>query len=66
MPSAGADTCCSGRLFPRDGDRTECTDGVAHRPNETVCNGQIYLVSGGQCCGTVLMDPVTEICCQGQ
>ncbi|XP_038073526.1 uncharacterized protein LOC119741726 isoform X2 [Patiria miniata] len=66
-PSSPAPMCCNDTLLSTtdmaDG-KTVCTDGVAHRPTDTVCQGSVYPVENGECCGPVLMDSSTEICCQ--
>ncbi len=60
--------CCGGRLQTSAGGRTQCTNDVAHRPDETVCevDGEtiLYDVAGGVCCGKQLLDVNTQICCQ--
>ncbi|XP_022103188.1 uncharacterized protein LOC110985968 [Acanthaster planci] len=63
-PSDDTQLCCAGRLFPIEGERILCTDGIVHSLQETVCEGVRYGVANGECCGKVLMDD-TKTCCQG-
>ncbi|XP_022081476.1 uncharacterized protein LOC110974261 isoform X2 [Acanthaster planci] len=64
-PSNPALMCCNSTLQSTVGDKTACTDGVAHRPYDTVCEGTVYPVENGECCGGLLMSS-TKICCQGK
>ena len=57
--------CCGDRLHSTADGRILCTDGVAHSPRETVCDGVRYDVADGHCCGKRLMDEDSDICCQG-
>ncbi|XP_033627482.1 uncharacterized protein LOC117290279 [Asterias rubens] len=60
----GAETCCDDKLYSSDSRQTLCTDGVAHSPIETVCNGVLYGVANGDCCGRSIINDTT-ICCDG-
>ncbi|XP_072030628.1 uncharacterized protein [Amphiura filiformis] len=41
-----------------------CTNDIAHRADETVCENVVYGVTGGVCCGKQLLDVSTQVCCQ--
>nr|XP_054758212.1 uncharacterized protein LOC129264370 isoform X1 [Lytechinus pictus] len=60
-------TCCGGKLSRKAEEETECSmaDGVVHRLDEIVCNGVRHPAGQGQCCGSNLYDPTTELCCDG-
>ncbi|XP_022103211.1 uncharacterized protein LOC110985976 isoform X2 [Acanthaster planci] len=65
-PSSPELMCCNDTLLSTADGKTACTAGVAHRPTDTVCQGRVYPVENGECCGVVLMDSSRQVCCQGR
>ncbi|XP_029111143.1 galaxin-like [Scleropages formosus] len=58
--------CCNGTLHHNVPEGSRCAGKDFYNPNkETVCENIIHPKAHGYCCGRHLLDPSTELCCNG-